>query len=128
VGRQLQVIQVSTRPESSEPLVLLLGVDIPEPVKFQPRFVYWTLDEIAAPKTLRVQINPRAPFRVVRFESSQAALTVKAEPVAGKEGAYLLTVQPKSTQTELSATISLVGETSQKETVAYAAYALVRKF
>jgi hypothetical protein len=128
VGRQLQIVNVKTNPAPTETIVLLLGVTIPEPVKFEPKFVYWKLGEPVSTKRVTARVVPDAPFKVVRFESSNPVMGVEAKPREGEPGVYDLDITPKATDAELSATLSLVGETPQGEIVAYAAYGIVRKF
>jgi hypothetical protein len=84
---------------------LVLKAVIPETVQVQPAFVYWQMGEAAKPKTITVRAGKDVVVGTINVTSSSPDFSTKVEQ--GDGGEFLIHVQPKDTNAQLSTTLTI---------------------
>jgi len=103
-GRQEKAITVTTSPASQQPTVLRLNVNIEEPIKIQPQFVFWRVGEQPDPKTIHIAVADDSPAKIASVESDNPGVKVQlTELKPGKE--YEVQVTPASVSQPGAATL-----------------------
>jgi hypothetical protein len=84
MGFQPKQVRVETSDNPGVPTDLMLKVHIPELLKLDPPFVFWTPQDKASPKTARVNVELEERVRIVQVRSTHE--NFKAELKTVEEG------------------------------------------
>ena len=104
-GTQVKTVRVDTDDPSQPSANLVLKAVIPQGVQVQPAFVFWQTGEEVKPKTITVRAGEGSPLNDVDVTSSSPDFTTKVEKRS--TGEFVIHVQPKSTDAQLSATLMI---------------------
>ncbi len=105
-GTQVKTVRVDTDDPSQPSANLVLKALIPQGVQVQPAFVFWQTGEAAKPKTITVRAGEGSALDNVDVTSSSPDFTTKVEK-GSAAGEFLIHVQPKNTESQLSATLMI---------------------
>lgn len=93
IGEQHKFISLETDDPENPTVQLELVVYIPQIVKFEPRFLYWTKgEEPFGPQTTQLKIDADIPIRIKSVTSDQGQLQVSWEKTGEK--LYTITFTP----------------------------------
>ncbi len=84
IGFQQKQITVTTSDAPTMPTVLTLKVHIPEILKIDPPFVFWTPQDKASPKLVRLTVGVEEPVRIIQVRTDHE--NFKAELKVVEEG------------------------------------------
>ncbi len=99
-GEYRQGITVTTDDGASTTLQFV--ADIEALVRFDTRYVFWTATEERIPKRMHLTFAAGRRAALTGVRSSDPQFRVAFAPVAGTEGAFVLTVTPPATATNFS--------------------------
>ncbi len=101
-----KTVTVTTDDKTAEPLVLVLLIDIHDPVTLAPALVFWKTGEPAAAKSAQFTAEASQPVHIKSVTSSNPRLTAKLDTTKPGE-AYAISVLPADTTQKESAEISV---------------------
>ncbi len=105
-GLQHKAVMVETDDPERPELNLQLHVYILEAVSMQPAFVYWETGEPAKPKTITIKAGEGIEISKLDVSSSSPDFETKVKK-GSKEGEFVVSVQPKSTEQLLTSTLTI---------------------
>ena len=106
-GVQVKGVTVTTDDPAQPPKVLVLRVNIFDPVRLAPELVWWRVGEAAAAKTVEVSVDPARPVRVKSVASSNPRIAAKLETrKAGEE--FAVSIKPADTAAKETAEIRVL--------------------
>ena len=124
-GVQAKGIQVNIHGES-EPTILTMLTRIPELLQIEPQFIYWTVGEPAAPKTIRLLLPGEAGLQLGKVSSSDPSFSATLATVKeGKE--YRLLVKPGAVDKSALAVLTIDTILPNRTHHAFQAYAQVKR-
>ena len=123
VGHLRRSVAVETDDPDEKFTELTLTLDIPEPVAITPRFLFWTVGEPAAEKSLAIATADPARTAIGAVECDNPRFTARL--VAGPPGQYRLLVTPPDTGKPVDGTVRLHAVVGGREQV-YIIYLAVK--
>lgn len=105
-GLQHKAVMVETDDTEQPQLNLQLNVYIPEEVSMQPAFVYWETGEAPKPKNIVIKAGEGIAITKLDVSSSTRDFETKVKK-GSKEGEFVVSVQPKSTDQLVNSTLTI---------------------
>lgn len=111
-GVQQKTVTVETDDPAQPMTNLLLKAVIEQPIQLQPVMVYWESGEAPKPKMIKLKANKDVSISKVDVGSSAPEFTTKVEK-GSMPGEFNISVQPKDTMHEVSATLTIKSDLPQ---------------
>lgn len=110
-GLQQKTVTVETDDPTTPKTILTLKAMISQILDFQPAFVSWQSNEDPKPKTIVAKAGKSVTIKSLEVTSSVPEFTTKVEP-GSTAGEFKIIVQPKDTQHQATATLSIKPDSS----------------
>jgi hypothetical protein len=123
-GRQEKIVTVTTDEAGAKPTILTLVVNLPEPVKIAPRFVYWRVGEAASDKEVQLSFSRDTEGVVEELACADSSFAVRIEPSADPLS-FRLMLRPVSTERLVQAPVRVVVRVKDRRQV-FVVYAAVK--
>jgi len=123
VGHLRRSVAVETDDPDEKFTELTLTLDIPEPVAITPRFLFWSVGEPAAEKSLAIATADPAKTAIGTVECDNPRFAVRLVP--GSPGQYRLLVTPPDTGKPVDGTVRLHAVVGGREQI-YLIYLAVK--
>lgn len=126
-GTRRNTVRVVTDDPTAPSTTLTFSVEIPVLIEISPRLVHWRVGDEGSPKTIKVQVNPDAPFEITGIDTERDSNDFEIELANGGEtGEYEVRVTPQSTKSPKSVIISLQTEPNVENRRNLSFYASIR--
>jgi Protein of unknown function (DUF1573) len=124
-GMQEKTLTVTTDEASAPAVTLQLRVAIEEALTVQPTLVFWRVGETPTPRVIQLGAKADRPVRIDSVESADPAF--RSQLKTSKEGeSYVLTVEPVSTASRATTTLTITTRGKDGEAATFKAFAIVR--
>lgn len=111
--------------EGSEPVRLLVRIEVPELVTLLPRSVAWKLNESAAEKTIELEVIPGVKIEFTRVLPTSGDFDARLETIeAGRR--YRVYLKPPATTHPANAAFRIFGRAASGQDIIVSAYGNVR--
>lgn len=122
-GRQEKTVSVTTDEAGAKPTVLTLVVNLPEPVKIAPRFVYWRIGEAVSDKEIELSFSKDSGGVLEELACADSSFAVRGEPTTDPLR-FRLVLRPASTERLVQTPVRVVVKMKDRRNV-FVVYAAV---
>lgn len=111
--------------ESTEPVRLLVRIEVPEVVTLTPRSVAWQLNEAAVEKAVDLEVIPGVTIEFTRVQPTSGDFAARLETIeAGRR--YRVQLKPPATTQPANAAFRIFGRAASGQDIVVSAYGNVR--